>query len=88
MLFERYNSSRSMLTKSEFLTIISSEEVWNKAFTEKNIKSGFEKCGIMPCNRGVYPRTRFMQTYLIGMKPGQRTVKKIYLLSNLMNYLT
>ena len=59
MLFERYNSSRSRLTKAEFLTIISSEEVWNKAFTEKNIKSGFEKCGIMHCNRGVYPRTRF-----------------------------
>ena len=59
MLFKRYNSSRSRLSKSESLAIISSEEVWNKAFTEKNIKSGLEKCGIMPCNRGVYPRTRF-----------------------------
>ena len=66
MLFERYNSSRSRLTKSEFLTIISSEEVWNKAFTEKNIKSGFEKCGIMSCNRGVYPKTRFHANLLIN----------------------
>ena len=59
MLFERYNSSRSRITKSEFLTIISSKEVWNKVFTEKNIKSGFEKCDIMPCNCGVNPQTRF-----------------------------
>ena len=64
MLFKRYNSSRSRLSKSESLAIISSEEVWNKAFTEKNIKSGFEKCGILPCNRGVYPRTKFYENLL------------------------
>ena len=30
-----------------------------KFLQKKNIKSDFEKWGIMPCNRGVYPRTRF-----------------------------
>ena len=39
MLFERLNLTRSKQGKLEFLTIISGEEVWNKVFTEKNIKS-------------------------------------------------
>ena len=61
MLFERLEQG-----KLEFLTIISGEEVRNKVFTEKNIKSGLEKHRIMPCNRDVYPHTRFHVNLLNG----------------------
>ena len=60
MLFERYNSSRSRLTKSEFLTIISSEEVWNKAFTEKKISEAVLKSVVSCLVTAVFIlRTRF-----------------------------
>ena len=38
--------------------------MWDKASTGNNIKSGFEKCSIMPCNRDVYFRTRFYANLL------------------------
>ena len=59
MLFQRVKLRRSKLSKVEFLTIISSEDVWNKSFTESNIINGFNKCGIVPCDRHAYPRKRF-----------------------------
>ena len=58
-LFKRLKKTRSRLSKSEFSTLLSSEHVWDTAFSEENIKKGFEKCGIFPCNKDKYPVTRF-----------------------------
>ena len=44
----------SKLSKVEFLNIICSEEVWDVAFSEKNVKIRFQKCGIIPVNRDAY----------------------------------
>ena len=59
MLFQRVKVRRSKLSKAEFLTIISSKDVSNKTFTESNIITGCNKCGIVPCDRHVYPQKRF-----------------------------
>ena len=56
--------SRNKLTKSEFATVLSSEDVWKNAFTPENIKQGFRKCGISPPNRKMYPEHRFHQNLL------------------------
>ena len=42
--------------ETEFLKIICSEEVWDIAFSQKNVKGGFQKCGIIPVNRDSYPQ--------------------------------
>ena len=59
ILFQRIKPHRLKLSKSEFLTIISRKDLWNKSFTESNIINGFNKCGIVPCDRHAYPRKRF-----------------------------
>ena len=56
--------SRNKLTKSEFATVLSGEDVWKNAFTPENIKQGFRKCGISPPNRKMYPEYRFHQNLL------------------------
>ena len=58
-LFHRVKLRRSKLSKSEFLTIISSKDVWNKSFIKSNIINRFNKCGIVPHDRHAYPRKRF-----------------------------
>ena len=55
ILFQQFSMSRNKLTKSEFATVLSSEDVWKNAFTPENIKQGFRKCGISPPNRKMYP---------------------------------
>ena len=43
VLFRHMNLlTRSKLIKAEFLKIICSEEVWDVAFSEKNVKAGFK----------------------------------------------
>ena len=59
-----------------------------KLLQKNNIKSSFEKCGIMPCNRGVYPGTRFHGNLFNRYETWVENGKEIYLLSSLMNYLT
>ena len=59
MFFQRVKLHRSKLSKSEFLTIISSKDAWNKSFTKSNIINGFNKCGIVPCDQHAYPQERF-----------------------------
>ena len=60
VLFRRMNLlTRSKLSKAEFLKIICREEVWDVAFSEKNLKRGFQKCGIIPVNRDAYPQHRY-----------------------------
>ena len=59
ILFKRVKISRKRLSKSEFLTVLASEDVWKKSFSEKNIKNVFRKCGILPCDRNMCPKKRF-----------------------------
>ena len=58
-MFQRVNLKRSRLSKSEFLTILSSKDVWEASLSEKNIVKGFQKCGIYPLDREAYPKFRF-----------------------------
>ena len=46
-------TSRKQLSKSEFVT------AWKRSFSETNIKNGFRKCGMLPCDRNIYPKKRF-----------------------------
>ena len=57
--FKRIKIKRKRLSKSEFLTVLASEDVWKKSFSEVNIKNGFRKCGILPCDQDMYPKKRF-----------------------------
>ena len=50
--------TRLKLSKAEFLKIICSEKVWDIAFSEKNVKSEFQKYGIIPVNSDAYPQHR------------------------------
>ena len=59
ILFQRLRNVRSKLSKAEFAQILASEEVWDAAFSIKNIESGFRKCGIFPVDRTQYPEYRF-----------------------------
>ena len=59
ILFKRLRSIRTKLTKAEFATLLSSDEVWRASFTKENIAAGFRKCGIFPIDRGQYPIERF-----------------------------
>ena len=59
ILFKRLHKNRSRLTKAEFATLISSRDVWQKAFSVENITARFQKCGISPCDRSTYPEYRF-----------------------------
>ena len=58
MLFQRVKLHLSKFAKSEFLTINSSKDAWNKYFSKSNI-NGFNKCGIVLCDRHAYPQKRF-----------------------------
>ena len=55
-LFQRNNTSRLKLSKAEFGTILSSEDVWKKSFSIENIQKGFKKCGIYTVDCESYPK--------------------------------
>ena len=82
VLFQRLNLTRARLSKAEFLKIISSE-VWNVAFSAKNIESGFMKCGIIPSDRYAYPQHRFngnlLNRYKIWWKTENRSLRQMSL---------
>ena len=58
-LFQRNNTSPLKLSKAEFGTILSSEDVWKKSFSIENIQKGFKKCSIYPVDSESYPKERF-----------------------------
>ena len=58
VLFQHNNTSRLKLSKAEFGTILSSEDVW-KSFSIENIQKGFIKCSIYPVDSESYPNKRF-----------------------------
>ena len=67
---------RSRLTKAEFLTLISSDDVWLRSMSESNIRNGYRACGIFPVDREAYPKQRFSpklleryETWLKGEQP-------------------
>ena len=64
ILFQRFSMSRNKFEKSEFATVLSSENVWKNAFTPASIKKGFRKCGISPPNRKMYSEHRLHQNLL------------------------
>ena len=65
ILFNRLMKMKiSRLSKSEFPTLLSSEEVWRKSFSKENIQNGFRKCGIAPCDREKYPIRRLSSNLL------------------------
>ena len=64
ILFQRFSMSRNKFEKSEFATVLSSEDVWKNAFTPASIKKGFRKCGISPPNRKMYSEHRLHQNLL------------------------
>ena len=43
VLFKRLRKTRSRLSKTEFATILSSDDVWKAAFSEESIKNGFRR---------------------------------------------
>lgn len=59
VLFKRLKTTRSHLTKAEFASNLCSPECWDMAFSTKNIENGFIGCGIYPCDREKYPKSRF-----------------------------
>ena len=59
VLFQRNNTSRLKLSKAEFETILSREDVWKKSFSIENIQKGFIKCSIYPVDTESYPKERF-----------------------------
>ena len=60
ILFRRLKTKRTTrLSKAEFATHLCDPEVWGKAFSPSNIKSGFRSCGIFPVDRRQYPENRF-----------------------------
>ena len=59
VLFQHNNTSRLKLSKAEFGTILSSEDVWKKSFSIENIQKGFKKCSIYPVDSESYPKERF-----------------------------
>ena len=59
VLLQRNNTSRLILSKAEFATILSSEDVWKKSFSIENIQKRFKKCGIYPAERESYPQEQF-----------------------------
>ena len=52
ILLKRAKISRKRLSKSEFLTVLASEDVRKKSFSET-------KYGILPFDRNMYPKKRF-----------------------------
>ena len=64
ILFNRLMKMKISLPKSEFSTLLSSEEVWKKSFSKENIQNGFRKCGIVPCDREKYPTRRLSSNLL------------------------
>ena len=58
-MLQHVNLKRSSLSKSEFLTTLSSKDVWTASLSEKNIVKGFQKCGISPLDRQAYLKFRF-----------------------------
>ena len=54
----------SCFSKSEFSTLLSSEEVRKKSFSKENIQNGFRKCDIVPCDCKLYPFRRSSSTLL------------------------
>ena len=56
VLFQHNNTSRLKLSKAEFGTILSSEDVWKKSFSIENIQKGFKKCGIYTVDCESYPK--------------------------------
>ena len=54
----------SRLSKLEFSTLLSTEEVWKKSFSKENIQTGFRKCGIVTCNREMHPVRRLSSALL------------------------
>ena len=47
------------LSKAEFVTCLCDPEVWGKAFSPNNIKSGFRSCRIFPVDWKQYPENHF-----------------------------
>ena len=52
ILFKRVKISRKRLSKSEFLTVLASEDVRKKSFSET-------KYGILPFDQNMFPKKRF-----------------------------
>ena len=48
--------------KSDFLGLVS--EVYEECFTDSLIKKAFQKCGIYPLNRDMYPTSAFASNLL------------------------
>ena len=58
ILFRRLRLTRSRLAKEEFSSHLCHPDVWGKALSEENIKSGFRRTGVFPVDLDQYPQHR------------------------------
>eukprot|EP00111_Clytia_hemisphaerica_P004974 TCONS_00014297-protein len=59
ILFSRLRMTNDQLSKPEFASILSSDEVWAASLSIASIKNGFRRCGISPVDCSQYPTNRF-----------------------------